>query len=415
VVAAATLLLTVAGLLVGNLMELAALDRPAIPVVEAPVTGSWTDEDGAASVSLVGPPHAALLVVSEGKPVTVVVLDESGRGAVEGLELRPDAVVELVRLGEVAATLRVSRPSATPDVETDRPPSSSPGSAVSEPELAARRTPVVGGQPAVASGRDGAGSGRVRRNAPPVLHLVHDAGPRIAITFDGGSSSNGTAELLDLLAELDLRVTMFLTGEFIERQPGLVRRALLEGHEIGNHTFSHPRLTSYATDRTHRTLPGVDRQWFEGELLRAERAFLRATGQGMSPLWRAPYGEENSLLRGWAAELGYLHVRWSSLSGKSLDAWDWVEDEHSRLFQRPDQMVRRLLSFPRLQGGIVLMHLASDRHEPPWEALPTFVGALGKRDIEPVRVTDLLERSSVWASWLEQCREAHLQTVESLE
>ncbi len=111
----------------------------------------------------------------------------------------------------------------------------------------------------------------------------------------------------------------------------------------------------------------------------------------MAPLWRAPYGEENSTLRGWALELGYLHVRWSSLEGASLDARDWVADEHSRLYQDSRKMMDRLLGFPRLEGGIVLMHLSTERSEPPWTELPRFVRELQRRKVKPVKVSDLLE------------------------
>ena len=114
----------------------------------------------------------------------------------------------------------------------------------------------------------------------------------------------------------------------------------------------------------------------------------------MMPLWRAPYGEENRTLRGWALEMGYLHIRWSSLEGASLDSRDWVADEHSSLFQNSSTMMERLLSFPELRGGIVLMHLATDRDEPPWEALPTFVESLRKRDVTPTTVIGLLESSA---------------------
>jgi peptidoglycan/xylan/chitin deacetylase (PgdA/CDA1 family) len=233
-----------------------------------------------------------------------------------------------------------------------------------------------------------------------VLHLIHDAGPRLAITFDGGASSNGTAELLDLLKRLRLKVTMFVTGQFIEREAHLVRQALLEGHEIGNHTYSHPHLTTYADNQMHRLLPNVTREWFEDQLLRTERAFMEATGRPMAPFWRAPYGEENRSLRRWAADLGYLHVRWSSVRGASLDSWDWVNDEHSGLYQDSQRMMKRLLGFPRLEGGVVLMHLASERSEPSWKVLPEFQAALDDRGIEVVTVSELLRASDTWRPWL---------------
>lgn len=247
------------------------------------------------------------------------------------------------------------------------------------------------------------------QKAPPVLHLVTDAGPRLALTFDGASSSKGTAELLDLLNQLDLKVTIFVTGQFIDLYPGLVRSALLAGHEIGNHTNTHPHLTSYATNRRHDLLPNVDRGWFLNQLRRTEEAFRRATGRPMAPLWRAPFGEENDQLRGWAMELGYLHIRWSSLQGKSLDSLDWVEDEHSSMYFDSSRLVDRLLAFPELEGGIVLMHLSTKRRVPPWSELPRFTRGVESRGIEVGSVTSLLEHSNQWRPWLERASARHTE------
>ncbi|MHC4933138.1 MAG: polysaccharide deacetylase family protein [Planctomycetota bacterium] len=243
--------------------------------------------------------------------------------------------------------------------------------------------------------------------APPVLQLVQDAGPRIAITFDGNASTNRTAELLDLLQQHDLEVTIFVTGQFIERYPSIIRRAVLAGHEIGNHTYSHPHLTTYAKDRRHRLLPEITRESFRRELQRTEEAFAKATGHAMQPLWRSPYGEENRILRGWALEMGYLHVRWSSLEGKSLDTHDWVADEHSSLYKSSRRIMERLLQFPKLEGGIILMHMATERQEPPWQELPVFLDALEQRGLEPTTVTHLLEASPSWSRWLRRARDNH--------
>ena len=234
-----------------------------------------------------------------------------------------------------------------------------------------------------------------------------DSGPSIAITFDGGASSNRTAELLDLLEEQNIKATLFLTGQFIEKHPTLVRRAVLDGHEVGNHTFNHPHLTSWEQDRRHRTLPGITKAVLLAELERSERAFQKATGRPMAPFWRAPYGEENATLRAWALDGGYLHVRWSSLEGRSLDSLDWVEDEHSSLYRDSKRIMNRLLAFPHLEGGIVLMHLASAREEAPWAHLPEFVEALRKRGIEPCRISTLLRQSAVWKKWLLRAETRH--------
>ncbi len=248
----------------------------------------------------------------------------------------------------------------------------------------------------------------------PDLHLVNDAGPRIALTFDGGSSADGTTELLDILQDLHLHVTLFVTGDFITRYPGLLRRAVLDGHEVGNHTLSHPHLTTYNENRRQRLRPGVTRSWFQAQLRDAEELFYRATGRHMAPLWRAPFGEENRTLRAWAWELGYLHVRWSSLRGASLDSWDWVDDEHSSLYEDAERMKRRLLGFPHLEGGIILMHLSTHRREPPWRVLPALVDSLEQRGITPTNVTTLLEASKTWRPRLEAARKRHAQVFQEI-
>ena len=380
-------------------------------------------------LTLSGPPGAGVLVVAEGRPLTVTTLDGRGRGRVElehsGPELR---AVELIVLPASPVRVVLGEPDAA-TTETDRAdvgsaPGSVPREAIVVPPLqwvtapdgatggptfaqALPAPPVPTAEPAPSPARTAPPPPDGR--TPPVLHLVTDAGPRLALTFDGDSISRGTSELLDLLEELDLRVTLFVSGRFVEREPGLVRRAVLAGHEIGNHTYGHPHLTTYASNRRHDLRPGMTRQRFVDELRRAEEVFRHATGRSMAPLWRAPYGEENGTLRRWALEEGYLHVRWSSLGGASLDSHDWVDDEHSPLYRDADRMARRLLSFPRLEGGIVLMHLATERPTPPWTALPGLVEALDARHIEVVRVSELLQRSDIWSRWLQRARQGSRQ------
>jgi len=323
-------------------------------------------------------------------PLTIMQLDEDGNASVADLKLSGSHPgVKLLRIDDAGAI-------ASTTMTTSAEKRTAAAASVSPTAV-----PVATGRVADAS---------IRRAAPPSLLLVADAGPRLALTFDGGSSSQGTADLLDMLKRLNLKATLFLTGEFIERDAALVRRAVAEGHEVGNHTYSHPRLTTYARNHKHQLLPHVTRAWFREELQKPERAFYQATGRRMAPLWRAPYGEENSSLRGWAWELGYLHVRWSSVRGASLDSRDWVESEHSSLYQDSSRMMKRLLSFPRLEGGIVLMHLASARPQPPWQALPHLVSELHKRNIELVTVTELLRTSPTWHQKLVKAGEIQRET-----
>jgi peptidoglycan/xylan/chitin deacetylase (PgdA/CDA1 family) len=373
------------------------------------------------SVEVQGPPGSVVLLMVGDKPVQTIELDAAGRGRVRGLRLSGrQPQVDLIPLGSTRVTVlpatptprpkSTARPTATwtpaPEPTTTAPPTATVSpTAPAQPSPSPTQTATAA--PAAPTPEQTAARSADRLPAPPVLHLVSDAGRRLALTFDGGSSSNGTADLLDLLKRLDLKVSIFLTGRFIERDAALVRRAVAEGHEIGNHTYSHPHLTTYAKNRKSNLQPGMTRESFLAQLQRTEQAFMIATGRRMAPLWRAPYGEENKTLRAWAFEAGYLHVRWSSVRGVSLDAWDWVDDEHSSLYQSSESIMERLLRFPRLDGGIVLMHLSTHRSEPPWQALPELVFELQSRGLELISVSDMLAASPKWSSWLEQARRNH--------
>lgn len=384
-----------------------------------------------------GPPGLELLAVSGSRPLAVLSLDRTGHATADGLRLQGTAPsVRLVPLGrtvlEVVPPPRPTStaaptatpspsptatptptPTATPSPTPTPRPTATPTPTPSPTPAAVPWTPVPPPRPAMSGATP---APRPRRRGPgfPDLELVPDAGPRIALTFDGGSDGNGAGQVLDALQQLRVRATLFVTGRFIEEHPGVVRRALLEGHEVGNHTMRHPHLTTYELDRRQALRPEMTRERFRRELLDAEAAFLRATGRPMAPLWRAPYGEENSTLRRWAFELGYLHVRWSLLKGHSLDSRDWVADEHSSLYEDTDRMVERLLRFPHLEGGIVLMHLASKRAHPAWSRIPDLVQRLRARRLEVVPVSELLAASPTWSPRLEQAARRHRATLRTL-
>ncbi len=213
-----------------------------------------------------------------------------------------------------------------------------------------------------------------RAPAPPLpakkgIDRVPAAGRAVSFTFDGGSSANAAAAILSALRERGITTTLFLTGEFIRRYPEMVLRALDDGHEVGNHTWNHPHLTTFDANRRHDNRPHVDRSFVREQLERTEAEYRKLTGRPMAPLWRAPYGEVNAVIEGWATELGYRHVGWTRDTGLgTLDSLDWVTDEDSRLYLSGPAFERRLIELARtrpddLGGGIFLMHLGTERKE----------------------------------------------------
>ena len=168
--------------------------------------------------------------------------------------------------------------------------------------------------------------GRTRRR-------VHGDGT-LALTFDDGPNPTTTPALLDLLDRYDARATFFLIGSYVRACPDLAAEIARRGHQLGNHTDTHPNL-----------LWRSPAQIFD-EFARCSLAILRATGQRPT-LMRPPYGYRGPQVHAVArrAELD-PPVMWSKT------ARDWTA-------QSVDRLIRRLESVR--PGDIVLLHDGSYR------------------------------------------------------
>lgn len=188
----------------------------------------------------------------------------------------------------------------------------------------------------------------------------------------------------------------------MKKYPHYVRRMVQEGHEIGNHTMTHPHLTTYARNFRHDLLPHISKQYFQQELNLANEVFKNIVGRSLWPYWRAPYGEHNPNLRAWAHELGYQHISWTVdyQNRESMDSVDWVADKSSRLYRSAEEIKRRLISFGEqngqgARGGIILMHLGTLRQDDRvHERLEEVIDAFWERGYALVTVTELLQKQT---------------------
>jgi len=219
----------------------------------------------------------------------------------------------------------------------------------------------------------------------------------IALTFDGGAGNKATEEILDALKEKNIKCTLFLTGAFIKRYPELVKRMIEDGHEIGNHTWSHPHMTTYTENRTHSTHPDINKEKVQQQLLDTAELYHNTTGHKMTPYWRAPFGEHNREIRRWAAELGYLQIGWTSGADGNMDSMDWVADTSSTSYQTAEQVFHRLYHFGdstdyKANGAIILMHLDTQRQEDQvHHIIPAFVDSMRSRGYTFARISDMLK------------------------
>src|SRR6266487_1223753 len=190
---------------------------------------------------------------------------------------------------------------------------------------------------------------------------VHVDGPYIAMTFDDGPSAALTPKLLDLLAAHHIKATFFVIGENVAEHPEIVARAAREGHEIGNHSWSHPNFGKMSDESVRR------------QLWQTDDAIKSATGVRPT-LLRPPYGSITAREKRWIHdELGYDIILWD------VDPYDW---------KRPGPAVVRNRILKETQpGSIVLSH---DIHPGTIEAMPSTLDALEAKGFKFVTVSELI-------------------------
>jgi cellulose synthase/poly-beta-1,6-N-acetylglucosamine synthase-like glycosyltransferase/peptidoglycan/xylan/chitin deacetylase (PgdA/CDA1 family)/spore germination protein YaaH len=212
----------------------------------------------------------------------------------------------------------------------------------------------------------------------PSTYVIRRSGwvpGKVALTFDDGPSAEWTPKILDILKQKDVKATFFIVGANGETNPSLVQRILAEGHEIGNHTFTHPNIGEVSGEVARL------------ELNATQRLVEALTGRSMR-LFRPPFfGDAEPTTASeiepvkLAQTLGYVTV------GLRVDPDDW---------QGPsaDQIVQRILdrvadTNPETRGQIVLLHDAGGDRSPTVAALPRIIDALRAKGLKIVPASAL--------------------------
>ncbi|QIK38215.1 glycosyltransferase [Caldichromatium japonicum] len=206
---------------------------------------------------------------------------------------------------------------------------------------------------------------------PHVMRKGGQAGQQVALTFDDGPDPQWTPQILDILKANGTPATFFVIGEKANAYPGLLKRIDDEGHEIGNHSFSHIDLTQAGSLRIAL------------ELNATQRAIERITGHS-TLLFRPPYDADRtphtrSELESLAAahSLGYIPVM------SSIDPCDWQGPKASDVLKRVQQ--------ERLAGGqVILLHDGGGDRTETLLALPEIIRYLKARGDEIVPLHRLL-------------------------
>lgn len=190
----------------------------------------------------------------------------------------------------------------------------------------------------------------------------------IALTFDDGPHKTYTSQILDLLAKYDAKATFFVIGNQAEKYPDLIRKLNDEGHEIANHTYTHPH--------------SITAENLEKELKKTNEVIHDITGT-YPLLYRPVGGSYNDGIINTAVDNGYKVIMWS-----------WHQDTED--WKRPgvNSIVTKVLS-GATPGNIVLFHDAGGDRSQTVQALEKILPELQKQGYTFVTVSELLDRTSV--------------------
>ncbi len=207
---------------------------------------------------------------------------------------------------------------------------------------------------------------------------------QVALTFDDGPDPEWTPKILDILKRYNVRGTFLMIGEEAQNNVGIMQRAYREGHEIGNHTFTHPDISEISTNTLDLQMNATER--------------LFASKLGVQPLYfRPPYSiDQEPDTNDQAAPIERIQGLGYVIVGNKIDTNDW--DEHPRkspkeitdsVFQQIDEMKVR----PWARGSVILLHDGGGNRSPTVAALPMLIELLRDRGFEIVPVSQLLGKT----------------------
>ena len=187
----------------------------------------------------------------------------------------------------------------------------------------------------------------------------------VALSFDDGPVERVTPEILDALRSRGVHATFFVIGADLERAPAAGRSIVENGHELGNHSYSHARLVLVAPSTVRREVVATD-------------SLIRASGFDRPILFRPPYGYKLVTL-----------PLFLSRASRTTVTWDIEPDSYADVAATAEGIVRHVLDRAR-PGSIILLHpwyssRATSRH-----AIPMLVDSLHARGYQVGTVGELL-------------------------
>jgi len=208
-----------------------------------------------------------------------------------------------------------------------------------------------------------------------VIRRVGAVPKKLALTFDDGPDPEWTPAILAILKQKKVTATFFMIGSAMEAHPGLVQQVLADGHEIGNHTYTHPNLADTPAAAVRL------------ELNATQRLFQALTGRSMR-LFRPPYmgdaepSDADEIIPVETAQsLGYITI------GTHVDTLDWMMPSVPQMM---NDVLREVSDpDPNLRGNIILMHDSGGDRSQTVALLPILIDTMRAKGYSFVPVSEL--------------------------
>lgn len=198
------------------------------------------------------------------------------------------------------------------------------------------------------------------------IHCVELPDKRVALTFDTAWGDQYIKEIVDTLKRYNINATFFLTGSWIDKYPEIAKEVVNSGHEIGNHSSTHIKMTELPKDEIIREVKETDNR------------IAKITGK-KSSVFRFPFGEYNDKAVKAVKDTGCNIIQWD------IDSYDWkgvsTEDIYTKVTLKADK------------GSIILFHSnMTNTHK----ALPVIIEMLRKDGYKFVTVSELLLKENYY-------------------
>lgn len=191
--------------------------------------------------------------------------------------------------------------------------------------------------------------------------------PCVALTFDDGPTQSFAEEILSILREKQIKATFFVTGAELEKHMTDGRRMVSEGHELGNHTYSHDRMifksSAFIREEIEKTDQLIRQAGYEGEIN-----------------FRSPYGKKFLLLPRYLSETGRKNIFWDL----EPESYETIAADSEKIADNVTENVR--------PGSIILLHVMYASRAESMKAVPKIIDRLKAKGYSFKTVSELLAK-----------------------